>query len=159
MLRICTVQRCLLASLTICPLISWATDEPIAVVAYSGHTNELKKEDLVRIFKRKKLFWQDGSRIRAVNLPVTNPLRLVFSQTVLGATPNEMAAYWNDQYFHGISPPFVLSSEQAVIRFVADTPGAIGYVSLCNIHTKIDVLLWVNAGQVLDSAPDYNCHK
>ncbi len=59
----------------------------------------------------------------------------------------------------GISPPFVLSSEQAVMRFVADTPGAIGYVSLCNIHTKIDVLLWVGAGHVLDSAPDYDCHK
>jgi hypothetical protein len=52
-----------------------------------------------------------------------------------------MERYWNEQYFKGISPPFVLSSMEAVRRFVASTPGAIGYVLDCQDEEGVDLLL------------------
>jgi hypothetical protein len=42
-------------------------------------------------------------------------------------------------YFHGVLPPHVLESEEAVVLFVNSTPGAIGYISFCppNLRAKI----------------------
>jgi hypothetical protein len=77
----------------------------IAVITASGIGQTLKKNDLVLIYKRKKLFFTDGSKALPVNLPTSSPLRREFSRAVLAATPEELEKYWNDMYFHGISPP------------------------------------------------------
>jgi len=103
----------------------------------------LSTEELANIYRRKKLFWEDGVPIVPLNLPVTYSLRRSFSHTVLGEMPEEMDAYWSTQYFHGISPPYVLASEQAVVEFVVTTPGAIGYVSATAINSHVHVLLYL----------------
>jgi hypothetical protein len=60
---------------------------------------------------------------------------------VLGALPEELETYWNDQYFHGVMPPHVVTSEEAVLRFVVSTPGAIGYVTEGAVTKEVQVLL------------------
>ncbi|HEX7640272.1 MAG TPA: hypothetical protein VF457_17895, partial [Burkholderiaceae bacterium] len=92
------------------------------------------------IFARKRRLWDDRSPIVPVNLPLDHPLRRQFSQDVFGRLPQDMQDYWSDQYFHGVLPPPVLGSEEAVLRFVAATPGAIGYVSVCAIDRRVDVV-------------------
>lgn len=149
----------LLAGLLL-PGLALAADEPMAVIVAPGHARALKKEDLALIFKRKKLFWSDGSKVQPVNLPAANPLRRVYSQAVLGASPEVLEKYWNDMYFHGISPPFVLSSEEAVLRFVAETPGAIGYVSYCSADSRVGVALVVTAdGHISDDVSATSCPR
>jgi hypothetical protein len=54
-----------------------------------------------------------------------------------------MEDYWREQYFHGVLPPRVLESEQAVALFVGATPGAIGYVASCPSGLRAKVLLTV----------------
>jgi ABC-type phosphate transport system substrate-binding protein len=103
----------------------------------------LSREELDRIYRRKKLFWESGARIIPVNLPATHPLRRSFSRLVFGALPEDMEAYWNAQYFHGISPPYVLASEEAVLQFIATTPGAIGYVNATAVNGHVQVLLYL----------------
>ena len=44
------------------------------------------------------------------------------------------------------SPPFVLASEEAMIRFVASTPGAVGYVSLCLADKRVAVVATIEGG-------------
>jgi ABC-type phosphate transport system substrate-binding protein len=151
--------RWLLPSLLLLPLLVSAADEPMAVIVAPGHAKDLKKEDLTLIFKRKKLFWSDGGKVQPVNLPASNPLRRAFSHAVLGATPEELEKYWNDVYFHGVSPPFVLMSEQAVLHFVAETPGAIGYVSYCSVDVHAEIALVVSAGHVIDDIDIVSCPK
>lgn len=82
-----------------------------------------------RIFLRRERFWHGGRPTAPVNLPATSPLRAAFSRRVLGSSPQALADYWNDLYFHGTQPPPVLESEAAVILYVARTPGGVGYVS------------------------------
>lgn len=113
----------------------------IAVVVSPTHKDTMGLQELALIYRKKKAFWSDNSRITAVNLPSTHPLRRRFSQSVLGANPEELEKYWNDRYFHGVSPPFVLTSEEAVLRFVAQTPGAVGYVSFCNADARVKIAL------------------
>lgn len=142
------------------PVMVPAADESLAVIVAPGHAKGLKREDLTLIFKRKKLFWNDGSKVQPVNLPASNMFRRAFSQAVLSATPEELEKYWNDVYFHGISPPFVLSSEHAVMHFVAGTPGAIGYVPFCSIDAHVEVALVITAtGHISDDTASVICPK
>lgn len=153
------MRRLLLLFLLFLPVLSQAAGEAIAVIVAPGHDKALKKEDLAPVFKRKKLFWGDGSKIQPVNLPASSPLRRVFSQTVLGATPEELEQYWNDRYFHGVSPPFILGSEQAVLRFVAETPGAVGYVPLCSADDRVVVALVIRDGHISEDTASLACPR
>jgi ABC-type phosphate transport system substrate-binding protein len=138
--------RVLLLSL---PLLWLTLTEPLyaedrIAIIVSGATSikeALSKEELARIYQRKKLFWTNGTPIVPLSLPTTNPLRRVFSRAVLNEQPEELDAYWNEQYFHGISPPYVLASEEAVVAFVATTPGAIGYVHATAVNSHVRVVL------------------
>ncbi|WP_162084357.1 hypothetical protein [Sulfuriferula nivalis] len=137
-----------------------AAEEPLAVIMAAGHVKSLNKEDLVLIFKRKKMFWDDGSKIQPVNLPASNQSRRAFSQTVLGANPEELEKFWNDMYFNGISPPFVLLSDQAVLQFVAETPNAIGYVPYCKLNNHVEAVLFITAaGHISNDANSVTCSK
>ncbi|HUD24403.1 MAG TPA: hypothetical protein VMQ45_01855 [Burkholderiaceae bacterium] len=119
----------------------------IAVIMADSSTEpSLSITKLALIFKRKKTFWEDGQRIQPINLPPAHPLRRAFSQQVLARSPEDLDDYWRDMYFHGVLPPFVLASEEAVIRFVASTPGAIGYVSPCVMDHRVTVVLRLYEG-------------
>jgi hypothetical protein len=132
----------------------------IAVIVAPGHGASVKKDELALIFKRKKLFWPDGSRIQPVNLPAANSLRHAFSLAVLGASPEELEQYWNDLYFHGVSPPYVLSSEEAVLRFVAETPDAIGYVAFCSVAGRAKTVLVITAsGRISEDVASVQCGR
>ncbi len=133
---------------------------PIAVVMSSGTDKHIRKSDLSQIYKRRKLFWSDGTKVQAVNLQASNVLRRQFSQSVLDGLPEDLEKYWNEMYFHGISPPYVLSSEESVMRFVSNTPGAIGYVSYCNTDSRVKVVLVINEdGRVSDDTSNIHCRK
>ena len=122
-----------------------AAEQMVAVIvpASSSMTDAPSTEELAHIYRRQKLFWADHTRIVPVNLPADHPLRRSFSRLVLGALPEELDAYWNAQYFHGITPPYVLTSEEAVLLFVATTPGAIGYVSAAAVNGQVHALLYL----------------
>lgn len=123
-----------------------ASSEPgIAVIVSASATHaRLTRDQLAQVFERKKIFWDDGQRIHPVNLSASHPLRRSFAVEVFGHGPEEMDQYWRDMYFNGVLPPFVLASEEAVIRFVVTTPGAIGYVSACLADRRVVVLLHVD---------------
>jgi len=119
----------------------WAGEHIAVVTRASAVKPSCSKAELARIYLRKKSWWDDGTRITPVNFPADHPLRRSFSLAVLGALPEELETYWNDQYFHGVMPPHILTSEEAVIRFVASTPGAIGYVTEGAVTKEVQVLL------------------
>ena len=119
-----------------------AVTPTIAVVV--GHdqapADAVSSTILVGLFAKKRLLWGDGSPVVAVNLAAGHPVRRAFSLGVFKKTPEQMQEYWNEQYFHGVLPPSVLASEEAVLRFVATTRGAVGYVSVCNVDRRVDVI-------------------
>jgi len=122
----------------------WAADRPFAVITAPGVTeHHPTRESISLIFRRKQKYWENGTRIQPVNLPTSHPLRRAFSLSILGHLPEALEDYWREMYFHGVLPPYVLESEEAVILFVSSTPGAIGYVSACVPEHGVDVVLMV----------------
>lgn len=126
------------------------------VIAVIVHSDELKvaTNDLSLIYWRKQLFWPKGLRIKPVNLRSDHPLRQQFSQTVLGSLPKKQIDYWNGQYFDGILPPYSVNSEEAVLRYVAQTNGAIGYVDACHVDSRVKAIMWITQDQISSSAPE-----
>lgn len=103
----------------------------VAVIAHEGvGVDGMEAVQVRRVFLLRQRFWGDGSAVVPVNLPASSPVREEFSELLLGQTTRDLAGYWSDLYFHGIQPPRVLDSQEAVLLFVTRTPGAIGYVSL-----------------------------
>jgi len=76
-------------------------------------------------------------------LPVTDPIRRNFSLTLFSMLPEEQQDYWNIQYFNGITPPKVMASEEAVLRFVSSTTGSIGYIRKQKVDNRVKVLLLI----------------
>ncbi|HEY8682165.1 MAG TPA: hypothetical protein VIM06_03270 [Rhodanobacter sp.] len=95
---------------------------------------------LRNVFLKKIFVDKDGQRLIPVNLPAGFPLRKMFVQEVTHLPDAQQDDYWNRQYFQGVSPPYVLASQQAVVRFVAATPGAIGYVMSCYVDSSVRVV-------------------
>lgn len=141
------------------PRPAFADSEPLAVVVGASARQALPKvQELSLIFLRKKLFWANGTRIQAVNLPADHPLRKRFSLQVLKSLPEAQTQYWNGQYYHGVFPPHVVASPEAMLRYVADTPGAIGYLSACQLDARVKAIFWIDdAGSVAAQAPAYDC--
>jgi len=134
---------------------------PLAIVVSSnsqlGGVPQLTARELTQIYWRKKLYWQGGARIHPVNLHAEHPLRILFSKTVLDSLPSEQADYWNGLYFHGTIPPYSVQSEEAVLRYVSSTKGAIGYVSACNLDDRVKPLLWIDQHTISSSKPEFDC--
>jgi hypothetical protein len=105
-------------------------------------TSEKKyiKKKIANIFLRERLINQHGERWIPVNLGSHHPLRKIFSETLLDQYPEELDNYWNIKYFQGISPPYVVDSQEAMLRFVTTTPNAIGYISSCFKNNNVKVI-------------------
>ncbi len=137
---------------------------PLAVIvsgnAEFSSTKKINAEELSLIYWRKKQYWQGGVRIHPVNLQAEHPLRLYFSKVVLDSTPDEQSNYWNGLYFHGTAPPYSVQSEEAVLRYVASTKGAIGYVDACKVDTRVKPMLWIVDEKISIAAPEnLNCNN
>lgn len=94
-----------------------------------------------RLFLKEKLFWHDGTRIFAVNLPANHQAREAFEKRVLKRSRRELLAFWNEEHFNGVNPPVVLESEEAVKAFVRQVDGAVGYIRREQLDPDLKVLL------------------
>lgn len=126
----------------------------LAIIVGLDHASKpLTKPELALIYWRKKLFWPNGERIHPVNLSPEHIARNQFSSRVLGSLPESQADYWNGLYFHGISPPHVVKSGEAAMRFVAETRGAIAYVPACTVDERVKILGWLDEDGHLNHSP------
>jgi hypothetical protein len=122
-----------------------AVEVQVAVIA-SRHAPHLALDRgvLRNVYLKKVFVDQDGQRLIPVNLPPGAPLRDAFVRAVIHMPDAQLQDYWNRQYFQGVSPPYVLGSQAAVARFVAETPGALGYVLPCYAGDGVRVVLMLS---------------
>jgi hypothetical protein len=145
------------------PLSARAEEAPtIAVIVSSNDeiapVSHLASNELRLIYWRKKEYWQGGQRMQPANLHAEHPLRLLFSKVVLSNLPKAQTDYWNELYFHGVRPPRSLQSEEAMLRYVADTKGSIGYVDACHVDRRVQAILWIVNEQISKDPPEkLNC--
>jgi ABC-type phosphate transport system substrate-binding protein len=111
--------------------LSRAVAQDFAVVVNSdvpGST--IAASELAKAFERRAEWWSNRLPVDPVDLAEDSPVRVSFTQDIMGKTVAQMKAYWQAQIFTGRGvPPIELASDEAVLEYVRSHPGAVGYVS------------------------------
>ena len=115
--------------------------EDIAVIVNKDRTTQLDREEVAQIFLKKRRFWEDGTPMLPVNQSAGADTRASFDRAVFGAGARRLSVYWNRAYFRGVLPPATLASDEAVRRFVASEPRAIGYIRAGVVDASVRVVL------------------
>lgn len=130
---------------------SLAQAKQLAIVAdKENSTGNVKTADLANILNGKTKTWADGKAVKIIlRDPSSRDMELVFRR-VLNMTPEQVRALM--QARPGLI--VVADSDDAVLRFVSATRGAIGIVDLYSLTkdvnvVKIDGKLPFDAGYLL----------
>jgi hypothetical protein len=129
-------------------------DDIVVITAASFPSESMTQKKLENIFLKKILVNDAGTRWIPLNLSPDNAVRKAFSQYLFQLEPTELEDYWNEQYFQGIEPPFVMGSEEAVLRFVSSTKGAIAYILPCHLDARVQVIYKVKTKDSLSHGCD-----
>jgi ABC-type phosphate transport system substrate-binding protein len=109
----------------------------LAVVAEkSNATSNLSAADLTKIFLAKTHNWPDGKPVVVVVRDLSSADLQLVVRKVLNMTPAEARAFVETHR----STIVVADSDEAVIRFVSGTKGAIGVVDLFSLTKDVNVL-------------------
>ena len=100
------------------------------IVNKANRTSALSKSEIAGLLMKKTLSWSDGTPVLPVDQAVTSKVRADFTAGILEKKPQAVQSYWRQQIFSGRgTPPVEQSSDDAVLLFVRNNRGAIGYVS------------------------------
>jgi len=87
------------------------------------------------------LTWSDGTPIKVYVLPGKNATHISFSKKILNTLPHNLQRNWDRMVFSGTGQsPLVVNSESEMMKKVATTRGAIGYVERVKDKSNIKVL-------------------
>jgi ABC-type phosphate transport system substrate-binding protein len=117
-----------------------AQAEVIIIANASVNIDGITKDKLKAIFTGQQVTWSDGKSIKPVLLS-DGDLHKEFVRGYVGKTTNQFQNYWRKMIFTGQGiQPRAFASEQDVVDYVAETQGAIGYISSSNKAAKTKTL-------------------
>jgi ABC-type phosphate transport system substrate-binding protein len=100
------------------------------VVHASNQVSSLSRPAVSDMFMKKKPKWESGIEVQPIDQKAASAVRAEFTKTVLNKTTGTVQAYWTSQIFSGRSlPPQEAAGDAAVLDWVHNNPGGIGYVS------------------------------
>ena len=106
-----------------------AAQDVVIVINKEVSISHIKRAELKDIFTGARTRFADGSRAIPVVLK-GGPVHEVFLRNHLGDNPSEFRNRWRKAVFTGEGSMLKeCESETALLNYVANTPGAIGYVS------------------------------
>ena len=124
------IIKTLLFCLLTVALGSVAFAEQVAVITHPNYKgSSISQSDLKNIFLGKKKTLPDGGKVTPIDQPEGSAARKEFYSKVLKKNPKKLKAYWAKKIFSGRgTPPKIIGDDSAVLDWVANHPGALGYV-------------------------------
>lgn len=93
------------------------------------------------LFSMRTSRWPDGTRAWVFVLPDNHPVHSAFSKEILNLYPYQLRQTWDRQVYSGTGQaPIEVANEEEMLRRVANTPGAIGYVGRVAPHDPVRIL-------------------
>lgn len=107
-----------------------AFSTPKIVLNESVEFTNLDSAYLNQIFAMQIRKWPNGQAIQVFILPSTSSLHRKFVIDRLQIQAHQLDRIWNRMLFTGTGKaPTVVDSEDAMLKMIQTTPGAVGYVS------------------------------
>ncbi|MCZ7555320.1 MAG: hypothetical protein M5R41_02805 [Bacteroidia bacterium] len=115
-----------------------ATAQTVVIVHSSVSTKNLGSKELMDIYTLNTSRWESGTRINVFELK-SGRAKEAFHEFI-GMSEEELKKIWLRKQFTGKArPPRSVPTEEALIDLVAETEGAIGYVSERSLKSGKDV--------------------
>lgn len=117
------------------------TDAAEVIVNSSVSQPAISQNTLRAIFGMRLLQWPDGGPITVYVLPIKDPVHENFIKERLGIFPHQLERSWDLLVFSGTGQsPISVESEKEMRKRVAETPGAIGYLSRTDFDERVRLL-------------------
>ncbi len=115
--------------------------DSVAVIAHrSVPEQELNKTKLLDIYTGDVKRWSDGKPVVVIDLKPAGEVKETFYK-YLGKSPSRMKSVWLKRMLSGEGdPPLTVESETEMVKRVAATPGAIGFVSSEAVNDTVKTL-------------------
>ncbi|MEM6646656.1 MAG: hypothetical protein AAF730_10420 [Bacteroidota bacterium] len=116
----------------------------VAVVVHPDTpVEQLSDDDLLRIYLMEQTFWNDGTAIQIVDLRGNDESKSTFYDA-LGLQPRNLFQHQMRLVFAGeATSPEKVANPAAMLRGVAETPGAIGYLPADVVDDRVTVVAYL----------------
>lgn len=139
MLKVGRASRCCLAAVcavVVCEVAmadvsGQQPDHGLTIVVHpETEIGSITRAELSKIFLKRLRTWKSGERAVPVDQLLGSPIRQVFSEHVHHRSVINVEVFWKRMIFSGRDvPPLELASDEEVLEYVRETPGAVGYLS------------------------------
>ncbi|HTV60296.1 MAG TPA: substrate-binding domain-containing protein [Verrucomicrobiae bacterium] len=129
LIAIAAVSAALWSGVT-APPVRAAGGAIVVIVNSANPVDNLTTSELKKLYLSDRTRWETGKAVAPVMLTPGAPERTAFLKTVCGMNDSDFSNYFMQAAFTGKSatPPKEVTSASALKSFVADTPGAIGFL-------------------------------
>ena len=128
----------------LCLAVLWATGAAgqVAVIAHKDvPLDTLSRAQLLDFYSCEVRHWSKELAVTVVDLKPQTEAKAAFYK-FLGITVSRMKSLWLKKMLMGEGePPVALKSEAEVLKAIATTPGALGFVSLDSSHQQVKTLI------------------
>ena len=112
------------------PVTSQAQDGYVVIVNSANPASSVSRDLVSDFLLKKKGKWEDGTSASPADLDGQSQVRAAMSRAIHGRSVASIKNYWQRQIFSGRNvPPPELQNDAQMIAHVANSRGAIGYVS------------------------------
>lgn len=122
-------------------LFSTSSLADVAVIVHPSNASAIDATAITKIFTGKSKSFSDGSKVGPVSQGSSSAIAKEFNKKALKKSSSQLKAYWSKLVFTGKgTPPKELSNDAAVLKHVASTPNAIGFVSPSSVDGSVKVV-------------------
>lgn len=134
--------KLLLLFLSLCIAGSVVYADGFVVIVHPSNDSRLDKGTVQRIFLSKEKSFSNGKEAVPINIEAPADPRQAFDQNIIEKNESQIRSYWSTVMFSGKGAmPKEVPDQQEVLKLVASTPNAIGYVSSDQVTDKVKVVL------------------
>lgn len=137
--------------------LSLGTNGDVAVITHIDNPlHTLTPANIKRIFLKQTLEFSDGNTVVVRTLPLDLHVTRAFYQAALEMNGNQWRTYWAQYEFSGQKlPPQELGDQETMRQWVAQTPGALGFIHVDWVDDSVKVLraLDIDSGEC-EKEPD-----
>ncbi len=116
--------------------VSGANGKGLTIITNSSvNQTTFSQSEIRQIFSARKQFWNDGTRITVYVMDPNSVQHKQFCKEKLNMFPYQLERLWHQITYSGQGdPPLFLNSQEALIKAVLNTPGAIGYAEEAHLQ-------------------------
>ena len=131
-------------SIVACILPNAAMAELAIIVNPSYSGSSLSIDQVKDLYMGKRKSFPEGTSARPVDQPVNSSVKQEFLEKILNKSQSEVNRHWSRIIFSGKgSPPEIMDSDEAVLRWISRNENAIGYIDASRVNISVKVVLVV----------------